>query len=41
MPQLVVNMKNGLINIFCRNLKINWVKMRHAPYANRCVQLEK
>lgn len=41
MPQMVVNIKVGCVNIFSRDLKNNRFKMRHAPYSNLWQQPKK
>jgi len=35
MPQIVVNMNDGVSNKVCSKLKNNRFKQRYAPYSNR------
>jgi hypothetical protein len=38
MPQLVVNTNDRALNKVSSKLKVNSIKLRHAPYSDRCAQ---
>jgi len=40
MPQLLVNMEVNTQNKYCRNLRNNRFKMRHAAYSHRYAKLK-